>query len=267
MKLIELNLQQFEADFFFPKRFQNPKIQTNLQQYSAYQPRKFYVLDALGLVYLTVPKAACSSIKLALGKTIGIALPPDQAANAIHAHPAWHIESGRLQAAQNDYATFSFVRNPFDRLVSCYRDKINFTAPAKRPHFADYFFSLPTQITFADFVQRVSRIPDTLADNHFKSQYALLYDAGEGLVDTVGKFEHLNDDWQPIAARYNLDPLLEQLNISRTKPDCHSDYRLYYTEPLVQLVYARYRQDIERFGYVREYEQLLAFVRMHEQSN
>jgi len=261
MNIVNCDLQPFEPDFFFPKRFQNPKIQANLNQYGAYQPRKFYVLDALKLAYLTTPKVACSSIKLALGKAIGITVPPDQAADAIHIHPAWHIELGRLPAAQSGYATFSFVRNPFDRLVSCYRDKVNFTSPAKRPHFEDYFFALPTHSTFADFAERVSKIPDVLADNHFKSQYALLYDAGEALVDTVGKFEQLHADWQPIATQYQLEPLLEQFNVSKTKPGCHSDYRLYYTEPLVQLVYERYRQDVEMFGYEAEYQQLLEFVR------
>jgi len=263
MNIADIDLQQFEPGFFFPRRFQEQWVQDKLKQYGVIQPREFYILDAHKLVYLSVPKAACSSIKTALAKAVGITLAPDQGIDAIHAHPAWHRQKGTLDAAQSGYAKFSFVRNPFDRLVSCYRDKINFTPTPQRPKsiYDYYLFALPTHSTFADFVERVSKIPDALADNHFKSQYALLYEDGAALVDTVGKFEQLHDDWQPIATQYQLDPQLEPFNVSKTKPGCHSDYRLYYTQPLVQLVYERYRQDVEMFGYEAEYKQLLEFVR------
>ena len=129
------------------------------------------------------------------------------------------------------------------------------------PPLSIIFFSLPTYIGFADFAEWVGKIPDPLADNHFKSQYALLYDEGQALVDYVGKYEQLDKDWQLIAAKHTLDPQLEYSNSSKKNPGCHEDYRLYYTEPLVQLVYERYRKDVEMFGYERDYEQLLEFVR------
>lgn len=253
-------MQQFEPDFFFPSRFLAKEKQENLNHYGEVYPRQFYVLDALELVYLSIPKAICSSIKIALAKAVGIICAPHQ---SIHTHPEWEIQKGKLKAAQSGYYKFSFVRNPFDRLVSCYRDKINFTpTPAHpTPLYQYYFFSLPVHSSFADFAERVSKIPDLLADNHFKSQYALLYSEGESQVDYVGKVEHLDNDWQQIAAKYKLDRTLEHVNVSKNKPGCHSDYRLYYTESLVQLVYERYRKDVEMFGYERDYEQLLEFVR------
>jgi chondroitin 4-sulfotransferase 11 len=221
----------------------------------------------LKLVYLSVPKAACTAIKLALAKAIGIVFEPDQDIEYIvHFHPKWHREGGRLTQAQSGYYRFSFVRDPFDRLVSCYRSKIFFKQTAKTvtPLYASYYFSLPVNISFADFVQRVVRIPDSLADSHFKSQYAMLYHGEELQVDTVGRFEHLDEDWKPIAARYNLDPTLAQSNVSKNKPGCHNDYRLYYTEPLARLVYERYRKDVQVFGYEKDYEALLEFVRRRE---
>ena len=133
MNLTDINLQQFEPGFFFPERFLEPGIQENLKRYGAIEPRMFYIVDALRLAYLSVPKAACSSIKLALGKAAGIPLIPDQDLLFIHAHPQWHWQKGRLEDTQSGYAKFSFVRNPFDRLVSCYSDKINFTPIGVRP--------------------------------------------------------------------------------------------------------------------------------------
>lgn len=269
MKLIDIDFQQFEPGFFFPERFLEPEIQENLKLYGTSEPRMFYIVDALRLAYLSVPKAACSSIKLALGKAAGIPFSPDQDLLFIHAHPQWHWQKNKLADAQSAYTKFSFVRNPFDRLVSCYRDKINFTPTPVRPKpiYADYFFLLPAYSTFADFVERISKIPDPLADNHIKSQYALLYQEDKVLLDYIGKFERLNADWQPIATQYKLTATLEQLNTSKTKQGAHCDYRQYYTEPLVQLVYERYRQDFETFGYEEEYEHLLEFVREHPRND
>lgn len=262
-----VDLEQFAPGFFLPERFFINHRLDLLQQYGEVHPCDFYVLDDRKLVYLSIPKAACSSIKLALAKASGIAFGPDQDIEYIHLHPQWHLEKGWLTAAQTGYERFSFVRNPFARLVSCYRQKILFTPTPtiKWPLYQNYFFALPTQIPFADFVTRICQIPDALADNHFKSQYALLYRAGNLRVDYVGKVEQLDRDWQPLAEKYHLDARLVHTNITPSQPGSPGDYRLYYTEPLVHSVYQRYQQDIETFGYVTDYQHLLAFVRQQAQ--
>jgi len=256
---------QFEPDFFFPWRFYLDEYQEPLKRYGEVYPREFYVLDAQQLVYLPVPKAACSSIKAALAKAGGIVVAENQ---SIHFHPSWHIQKGDLNQAQSVYYKFSFVRNPFERLVSCYREKIMFTPTREHPDpvYNGYYFALPAHSSFADFAQRVAKIPDPLADNHFKSQYALLYNSGKPLVDFVGKVEQLDHEWKQIAGQYQLEPTLISSNVTKSKQGCYSDYRLYYNESLAKLVYERYRQDIEGFGYEAEYEQLLEFVRMHQQN-
>jgi chondroitin 4-sulfotransferase 11 len=264
-----VDLQQFEPDFFIPERFFGQWREEYLSRFGEVYLREFYFIDALELVYLSIPKAACTAIKLALAKAIGIDYKPDQnLAYMAHFHPHWqgNQERGELSAARRGYYRFSFVRNPFDRLVSCYRQKILLAPPSwmPAPFFQGYLFVLPANSSFADFCQRVSRIPDALADSHFKSQYALLYRGDELQVDAVGKVEQLERDWKPIAERYGLDPVLVQANVTKDKPGCHSDYRLYYTEPLIQLVYERYRKDVELFGYRKDYENLLEFVRIRE---
>ena len=262
-----VDLQQYEPDFFFSDRFFSKPRDEYLRMFGEVSQREYFIIDALKLVYLSIPKVACTAIKLALAKVVGIDFEPDQNIDyLVHSHPKWHREGGSLKETLNDFYRFAFVRNPFDRLVSCYRGKIIFTpTPQMRsPLYHGYYFSLPTNISFADFAQRVSRIPDALADSHFKSQYAMLYSNDVLQVDYVGRFEQFDRDWQRIAARYQLDPLLGQANVSKNKPGCFSDYRLYYTEPLVQLVYERYRRDVERLGYQEEYKQLLDFVRERE---
>mgnify|MGYP002140614824 CR=1 FL=1 len=111
-----------------------------------------------------------------------------------------------------------------------------------------------------EFVRRVAAIPDALADNHFKSQHALLYERGVLMVDEVGRFEQLDAHWTALAERFGLEPGLRVSNVSKGKRG-NDDFREYYTEELVQLVYERYRKDVHTFGYEADHQALLAFVR------
>jgi hypothetical protein len=258
-----LDLRSFEPDFFFPERFRGVFVDA-LRTHGQVQLRDFYVVDERRLVFMSVPKVACTAIKLALIKARGIKIPADKSLHQyVHIHPSWHREAGRLGEAQTGYHRFAFVRNPFDRLVSCYRSKIVFEPTPSQPHhlYAGYYFDLPTNVPFDDFARRVAKIPDALADAHFKSQHALLYDGGELVVDDVGRFERIEADWQPLAARHGLEPTLEASNESTRKDGVHDDYRHYYTEELATLVYERYRKDVHTFGYEAEYADLLDFVR------
>lgn len=264
-----LNMRHFGRDFFRRERLVGTAYEANLRRYGEVVPRIFYLIDPLKLAYLETPKVACTAIRMALAQASGISFDRSEGFEYhLYIDPQWHRVAGKLDRAQCGYDRFSFVRNPFDRLVSCYRSKVIYRPSPKQvsPHFQNYFFTIPVNISFADFVERVSQIPDALADAHFKSQYAMLSCDGELQVDYLGRFEWLADDWRPIAERYQLEPLLEAANVSKNKPGTHSDYRLYYTEPLVHWVYERYRKDVEAFGYQEEYEQLLEFVRRPEQN-
>lgn len=258
-----LDLRRLAPDFFRRDRFL-AQFEDALRSYGEVQRREFFVIDERSLVFLSVPKVACTAIKLALAKARGIEVPADKSLEQhVHVLSSWHREQGTLRPAQDGHHRFAFVRNPFDRLVSCYRSKILFReSPTHRvPLYEGYFFSLPVNIAFDDFARRVAGIPDALADNHFKSQYALLHERGELLVDELGRFEHLDEHWRSLAERYGLDPVLGVSNESKRQPGVHGDFRRYYTEELVQLVYERYRRDVHTFGYEAAYQELLAFAR------
>ncbi|NJN06123.1 MAG: hypothetical protein HC814_06845 [Rhodobacteraceae bacterium] len=63
-----LDLDQFEPGFFFPERFFGRPRQDFLRRHGELYRSDFFVIDALKLVYLSVPKVACTAIKLALAK-------------------------------------------------------------------------------------------------------------------------------------------------------------------------------------------------------
>ncbi len=210
--------------------------------------RRYYVFEDRRLAYISTAKVACTSIKTAMMEPYGIYKD---------VHHAWpHIYRGRLKDEHQDFFKFSFARNPFDRLVSGYRDKI-ITWPRQQ---REEFGSIPTNISFAEFVAEVVKRPDCLINGHFQSQYAKLYRHGELLVDYLGRFENLAEDWLTIANRFGFAPQLPHKMKSKNRKGIHKDYRAYYTEELVHLVYNRFRADVEAFGYQAAYEDLLAFV-------
>jgi hypothetical protein len=105
----------------------------------------------------------------------------------------------------------------------------------------------------------VARIPDRVADRHFKSQSADLTWRGQRVVEFVGHMERLAADWQELAARHDLPPALERAHTTRAKGP-HEDWRAYYDRATVHLVAERYRTDLAELGYEGARDELLAYV-------
>jgi hypothetical protein len=104
---------------------------------------------------------------------------------------------------------------------------------------------------FVEFVEAVCRIPDEDANPHFRSQYRTICGEGENgavvLADFVGHFETLERDFAYVAERIGA-PHLKLPHKLRSKSGAGS-YRDYYNDRLKDLVYRRFRRDVEIFGY------------------
>lgn len=153
-----------------------------------------------------------------------------------------------------NYFKFTFVRNPWDRILSCYLNKI-----MKDPNFEDKNYAhgiarflQPYRVfhggmSFKDFVKAISKIDDKISNPHFRSQYYMLIDDQDKIiVDYVGKFESLSEDFKKVAARCGL-PSSELPHINKTEN--RKNYTEYYDEETIRLVAERYKKDIELFGY------------------
>ena len=231
-----------------------------LLRYGDIDPANYLVFEDRQLAYLVNSKVACTSIRLTIGKAYGLHVTKPL---LIHDDSLWTIQKGRLRGKASDFHSFTFVRDPFERLVSCYRDRVLYNGPkefALQPFFSDYLYTIPPNISFEEFVRIIARIPDRLADRHFKSQTHSLYARGRRQVDFIGRFENLGSDWKIIADRFGFDVTLPVANRSGlTSPG--ADYRNYYTPELVEMVYQRYKRDVELLGYADAYRSLQAAVR------
>lgn len=207
-------------------------------------------------IYLPIPKVACSSIKKAIAdwQEITVTTAAESNVPLIHEAPFEYVDARQGTKFKN-YWKFCFVRNPWDRLVSCYKEKIK-----KDPSFFGKTGSFINGVhiglvqyncfragmPFEEFVDAVASIPDAEADGHFRSQVQFLSDQrGNVLADFVGRFENLSSDFAYVRRRLKANGLqLPHLNRTNQKT-----YRSYYTDSLCAKVLERYEDDISTFGY------------------
>lgn len=199
------------------------------------------VVPELGMYFVPTPKVANRSIKAAVASVVRPDYRGDPHLAGWEYRPVSTLRRTGLHG-------FGFVRNPLDRLYSCYAQKIVLYARLRRMPiiFWRYGSTFRPDMTFEEFVHAVAGIPDRIADEHFRSQHRLLYFRGEPAVDFIGRFETLARDWEVLRSRFGL-PALEHYNASP-----HKSYRDAYTPELARQAAARYKADIRLFGYEKE---------------
>ena len=169
-----------------------------------------------------------------------------------HLSAAEYVECGYVSELDfNGFFKFSFVRNPWARLVSEYRYR-NFISHK----------------SFKDFV--LNKLPKPGWDDkyrHIMPQTEMLYDGnGRLMVDFVGKFEQLQQDFNVVCSRLGFDEnKLPHINSSDKKSRelrrkvrnfiYHNgesnlrDYVDFYDDETREAVAELYRADIENFAY------------------
>lgn len=140
---------------------------------------------------------------------------------------------------------FTFVRNPWDRLVSAFF----YLQDGKRGIFDQdqAARSVLLHETLEDFVENF--IPQGTLNSfiHFKEQHLFLRLPGQGIgVDFIGRYEQLHADFDVIAKRLGKTVVLEHHNPSDLRK---SDYRELYTPKMIDIVARAYARDIEYFNY------------------
>lgn len=142
------------------------------------------------------------------------------------------------------YFKFTFIRNPWDRLVSAYHYLSNGGYGARDREWFER--ELATYNDFDDFVCNWLRPENLHKHIHFCPQVDFVEDRnhrGVG-VDYLGFYENIEEDFNYIANRIGVAKTLQKRNSSS-----HSSYKQYYREATREIVRSVYRKDIERFGY------------------
>lgn len=187
--------------------------------------RQLVKRNAVRYVFIHINKTAGSSIEAALG------LPFE--------HKTAREKKAELgEACWNRMFKFSFVRNPWDRALShySYRVRTNQTGLGDR------------HLSFEEWARMVysDRDPFYLdSAEMFRTQSEwLIGEDGEILVDFVGRFERLPEDFGTVCE--NIGVAAELPHLKRSKP---AGYREFYSDVTAELVAKYFAEDVDRFGY------------------
>lgn len=204
-------------------------------------------LAAGNLAYIRIPKAANTSIgfEMLLKKYPELA---DKEMDETQINFLTDVNLDRVADARPG-VFFTVVRNPFARLVSVYRDF--FETDHSDFIYQDYLFGILKQkISFAAFVNQISRIPHRLKDQHLRPQNLFIKPYQRtGIEVKVFKLEE----------HQNLEQFMHAQGMQlrhKNKSAQPYDYAAYYTRALIEKVYTVYARDIETFGYQKVYQDL-----------
>ncbi len=217
----------------------------------AYEPKNSAIISQkYHFLYFYIPKVASTSIKKSLAHT----LYGRDIENRVHSY-CFDEVIDITGEEYGSYFKFSFVRNPWDRVVSCYCDKIlhkdftnyKYKNGVYRKFIHRYGTRFRMGMSFERFIEIICNLQDTESDRHFRSQHTYIIDSEENcLVNFIGKFENIHADLAYIRRQTGLpNTELSVANQSRRA----WGYKNFYTEKTKKMVTKRYAKDIDLFHY------------------
>jgi chondroitin 4-sulfotransferase 11 len=151
------------------------------------------------------------------------------------------------QEKLKNYFKFVFVRNPFDRLVSCYFNKIlmtkNWDGTKRTPENDIHKKMIQDNISFTDFVRKITTL-HWKTDAHWDLQSDRLPNINE--FDFVGRYENLQKDFDYVCKQIKL----KQYNLPSILKTNHKHYSYYYTNETIKIVEEKYKKDLDLFNYM-----------------
>jgi Sulfotransferase family len=207
----------------------------------AQYPKPICYSPFLKYVFIHIPKCAGSSIHRALGvlhtqRSLTVGKPK------YHKHAKAVKVREVLGPAWNKCFKFAFIRNPWDLMVSSYHWWLT---------YAEIFPALHQDIarvremgSFSVFIR--SEFGQSMLNEHRGSDLTeWISDGDEIIVDFVGRYENLNEDWSKVCRALNVPAL----PLARENRVVRQDYRVFYDDESRELVANRFARTIELFGY------------------
>jgi len=222
-----------------------------------------FVLPEFKLAVFCIPKNAATSMKAAFLDALGekyvmkdVPLPDggtEEVPAGVPNHPRLpRITADEIWSKSPNFRKVMIYRNPWDRLLSCWAQKV-----VKRMG-ADEFrgfdrFGITAETTFKRFVEIVAGVPDEQSNIHFASQTHLTQFAE--FAASPGKlmlmcFETVSYDWQYLQSWLKAGlPSLSLPPMARWTVSAHPHYSEMYDTETRKLAAQRYAADVQEFNY------------------
>ncbi len=217
-------------------------------------------------LYIHIPKTAGQSIESVFLQRAGLSWeqrssmllksnsnPQKGPPRLAHLTAREYLDYGYLTPKEfNKLFRFTFVRNPWDRLVSEYRYKQH------KYSFKDFLFKHFPEKNIDDYRHHNGIY------RHVMPQYKFIYnDKGKCLVNFVGKFENIDEDFaivsnmicqQRLSLPHKNKTSAKGINsifkrFTKTEKNKIDHYRSFYDSESKEFVEMFYQQDIELFDY------------------
>ena len=205
-----------------------------------------FFIRQLKAIFIGIPKVATTSLYDLLSQSAGLAR--DLAPEGRHALPG--IPDVFVRKFP-EYFVFSFVRNPWNRVLSCYRYMIEEPRRQGMPmrEVFRHRGQFHQEMEFGDFCLAVADTPDADIDVHLKSQCHLLRAAdGRWMPEFVGRLENFGKHISVVAARLGIDmpARLPKRNTTDSTVGGSAEYRSAASR---EAIGTRYAEDIKTFEY------------------
>ena len=154
------------------------------------------------------------------------------------------VEFEKYKDIFDSYFKFSFIRNPYQRLVSCWDDKIKFDRKPEKDR--DYYYRKFGDLlgySFSEFIRYLSDHPDNiLRDVHWKPYNEIL---PISKLDFIGRLETAEEDFTLISKRLGLEGhKFPNLNAGNYEKESWKDH---YDDESFQIVSTLYSEDIKLY--------------------
>ena len=173
------------------------------------------VNDDLKMIYYKIPRCASTSVEFFLSK-YGFG------------------KTKHVPKAMPGYFHFTFMRNPYSRVISLYRYVRNKTNRIIKGHLKRAGIDV-MGLEFIDFMRLTSRI----SNHHWDSAYKFIPESG---VDLIVKIDNME----------GMDILIKRIGKKSKFPHVHKSHGTkrgpYYPVPM-ELIAERYADDFRLFGY------------------
>ena len=184
-------------------------------------------------IFIHIPKTAGISLAQAIYGDV-----------TLEGHRSFYFNRIALNIKNDNYFSFSFIRNPFDRLYSAFK----FLEKGGINHIDKLAFKtyLSKFKDFEDFILNGINKELIYKITHFVPQHEYLCDkSGAILVDFVGRFEDLDNDVLRLSKVLKKDIKLSHYNNNNNK----LNYKIAYTNEMINIVHQIYQKDIDIFKY------------------
>ena len=233
-----------------------------------YEPDQLlFVLPKHKLIYIAVPKAASTRIKRTLARAEGRlsrSLKPSRRSKYRGPYGPRNMTIGSFfrLARKPDTLRFSFVRNPYARVVSCWAHKFADKPLVRGDSFIDAYLAIRHEIdadlpagvdrtlSFAEFVVFAAATAKGRHDIHLQAQAEILSMPGIEL-GLIGKVETSDADFVRVLDHLDASDEIRREAAVVINESHHDAWPTYYTPELADRIYRAYECDFDRFGYTR----------------